>query len=473
MSKKFSLLRPIIAILILFIPLYPKFPLTNVTGTYVAIRLDDIVVALSVLLFLIYQIKNHFPFLKNKSIKLFLPYFLAIITSTVTAILIYQTDPKNILILNLFRRFEYISLFFITVEAIRKISDLHFTYYLLLVTTFFVSLYGYGQKYYHFPVISTMNSEFSKGQLLEMNVWTRISATFAGHYDLAAFMSVALIIILGIGLITKNKILKLVSLAVWLPAFFILTFTASRISTVAFWGGAVLTLILIRKYLWILPISLLFFLSVLNSSDLSQRLLATIPALKSQLLSLNRPTSPPPTPHPITTPTPITIPTPGTIAITLPTPAIIHHGPIEETQTIDADAGVARSGEIRFNVEWPRAITAFHKNIITGTGLGSITLATDNDFLRLLGESGLLGLISFISIMVYFIIKTIKIYFQPKTTNIHLFTFILLGGLMTTLVNGIFIDVFEASKPAYLFWIMMGIYYQVLEFSDHHQNDKS
>ena len=53
MFKKFSLLRPILAILIIFIPLYPKFPLVSVSGTYVAIRLDDIVVAVSIFIYLL------------------------------------------------------------------------------------------------------------------------------------------------------------------------------------------------------------------------------------------------------------------------------------------------------------------------------------------------------------------------------------------------------------------------------------
>ncbi len=43
------------------------------------------------------------------------------------------------------------------------------------------------------------------------------------------------------------------------------------------------------------------------------------------------------------------------------------------------------------------------------------------------------------------------------------------GGLITTLANAIFIDVFEASKTAYLFWIMLGCYYQSLNIK--HKND--
>jgi hypothetical protein len=469
MFKNINIFRSVLAILILFIPLYPKFPLLNVTGTYVAIRLDDIIVALAILIWLIYQIKNKFPVFKVKITKLFIAYFMAIIASFITAFFIYQTDSPNILLLNLFRRFEYISLFFITLPAIKSFKDLKFVYIFLLIATALVCVYGYGQKYFSFPVISTMNSEFSKGQLLQMNIWTRVSSTFAGHYDLAAFLSVALIIIGVVAIIQKNKLLKIASLIVWLAGFQILSLTASRVSIFAFWGGICLTLFLIRKYLWIIPVSLVVLFSIFNSKDLNQRLLATIPALKNQFTSSSSTTSTTPTPTPtIVTTTPVPITTSTTSVKTTPTPTIIRHQETEKYPEVDSDVGVARSGEIRFNAEWPRAINAYKKNIITGTGLGSITLATDNDYLRCLGESGLIGLITFGSIILFFVIKTVPFIFKKDKTPSQIIAIILFGGLITTLANAVFIDVFEASKTAYLFWIMMGVYYQLLNFS----NDK-
>jgi len=297
-----------------------------------------------------------------------------------------------------------------------------------------------------------------------MNVWTRISSTFAGHYDLAAFMSVALIVIFSVAIISKNKFIKILSFLIWLPSYQILTLTASRVSTFAFLGGICLTLIFLKKYLWIIPVSLLVIFSIFNSDDLNQRLLATIPALKNQFFSNQTTTTITPTPTPITvstTPTPI----PAIIAsgqTQEPTPTIVRHQ-VEEYPAVDADVGVARSGEIRFNAEWPRAITAWNKNPLVGSGLGSITLATDNDYLRCLGESGLFGLITFGSIFIFFTIKTFPLLFRKKTTPIQPIPIIFFGGLLAMLANAIFIDVFEASKTAYLFWIMMGLYYQSLE----------
>jgi len=462
MFKNLNIFRPIVAILILFIPLYPKFPLTSIDGTYVAIRLDDIVLAIAILTWSIHQIIHKFPVFKIKITKLFLAYFAAIIASFITAFLIYQTDSTSLLFLHLARRFEYISLFFIAINSVKSKEDLKFSYIFLLISTTLVSFYGYGQKYFQFPVISTMNSEFSKGQLLQMSTWTRINSTFAGHYDLAAFLSVVLIIIAAIFILNKNKWIKISSLIVWLIAYPILTFTASRVSIFAFLGGICFVLFALRKYFWIIPFIVLVTFSIFNSIDLKQRLLATIPAFKTQISKT--------TVTPTSTPTPIPIAvvvTQAPTSITLsPTPTIIRHTTTETYPTTDADAGVARSGEIRFNVEWPRAIRAFNKNPITGTGLGSITLATDNDYLRLLGESGLLGFISFMIIQLFFIIKTIPLIFKKKQTYNNQISIIFLGCLLTTLANAVFIDVFEASKTAYLFWIMMGSYYQLLNFKD-------
>jgi uncharacterized membrane protein YwzB len=464
MFKNLNIFRSLIAILILFIPLYPKFPLANVNGTYVAIRLDDIVVGSAILIWCLYQLFKKFPVFKIKITKLFIVYLLAIIASAINAILIYQTDPKNILLLNTLRRFEYMSLFFIAINSIRTVKDLIFPYISLLIATALVDFFAYGQKYLHFPVISTMNSEFSKGQLLQMDVWTRVSSTFAGHYDLAAFLSVALVIIGVFIIINKNIPLKIASILIWLASFQILTFTASRVSTFAFWGGICLTLILLRKYIWTVPVTLLVIFSIVNSKDLNQRLMATIPALKNQLAFLENKNKPTAIPTPIAIVTPEVTPTSGVIGSANPTPPIIRHGPIEEIIPIDADVGVARSGEIRFKVEWPRAINAFKKNLALGTGLGSLTLATDNDFLRLLGESGLIGFIAFMAIQMYFIFKTLPFIFKKKHTASETLCIIFLGCQLTTLANAVFIDVFEASKTAYLFWLMMGVFYQSLEF---------
>jgi len=298
-----------------------------------------------------------------------------------------------------------------------------------------------------------------------MNVWTRISSTFAGHYDLAAYLSLVLIIIGSVAIITKKHWLRISSLILFLIGFHLLTLTASRVSIFSFWGAIILCFILIRKYLWIIPVSLLVIFSIFNSKDLNQRLIATIPLLKTQIEKLKKPNI---VPSLAPTPTIAAVPTSSVIAIitpikhTIPTPTIFRHPPVFEVTPADLDAGVARSGEIRFNVEWPRAITAFKKSPLNGTGLGSITLATDNDYLRSLGESGLFGFITFIIIFIYLFIKTIPLIIKRPNDLKSQLSLIFFSVMVCIWINAVFIDIFEASKIAYTIWIIMALYYQSL-----------
>jgi hypothetical protein len=77
--------------------------------------------------------------------------------------------------------------------------------------------------------------------------------------------------------------------------------------------------------------------------------------------------------------------------------------------------------------------------------------------LRWLGETGLLGTILFLAIILkiaYEIFKKVlKSNFEEK---IILKGF--LFGLIALMINASYIDVFEASKVAYTFWIVAGIF---------------
>lgn len=461
MVKNLNIFRIILAVLILFIPLYPKFPLSFVSHTYVAIRLDDIIVAVSILIWGIYQLRHRLPFFRSRLGWLFTAYFLATALSQIVSLVIFQDTPANILLLHWARRVEYMLLAFIAIEAIKTPKDLKFPLIFLILSLIGIAIYGYGQKYLSFPVVSTMNSEFSKGQLLEMSNWTRISSTFAGHYDLAAFLSLILVLLLGAHFLLPLSA-SLLLLPITLISYHLLTLTASRISIMALWGGSILLLITIRRYFWIIPVSLIIIASIITSTDLNQRLLATIPSLTNQLFPSPIPTvAPTATPIPTSTkPQPTLKKQPTPIPVT---PTIFRHQPEDEFPPLDADSGVARSGEIRFNVEWPRAINAFRKSRLTGTGLGSLTLATDNDYLRSLGESGILGLATILAIIVSLIIPSIKKITQPPT-KILLLSRTFMAAIITMLANATFIDVFEASKVAYTFWIIVGLYYQTTRF---------
>ncbi len=102
----------------------------------------------------------------------------------------------------------------------------------------------------------------------------------------------------------------------------------------------------------------------------------------------------------------------------------------------------------RLQVEWPRAIKAFLKNPILGAGPSSITEATDNDYLRSLGEVGLLGT-SLLAMIFYKIIKTILFSIKKIKYTEKLIYSAFLFSLFGLLINAGYIDVFEASKVCF------------------------
>jgi hypothetical protein len=115
-----------------------------------------------------------------------------------------------------------------------------------------------------------------------------------------------------------------------------------------------------------------------------------------------------------------------------------------------------RSTSIRFDVEWPRALRALNKNPLLGTGYASISLATDNDYLRALGETGVLGFAGWMSIFLALGSRLIRGLRRTKGLEYHYFAGTT-GMVLGFLLIATFIDIFEASKNATLFWMYTGL----------------
>ncbi len=118
----------------------------------------------------------------------------------------------------------------------------------------------------------------------------------------------------------------------------------------------------------------------------------------------------------------------------------------------------------RFQGEWPHAIDAFKRNLLFGSGYGSVSLAVDNNYLRILGEIGLLGAAAFLALFVatgVFIKKTLP-NVESKLTRSFVLGFS--AGLIGLSLNAVLIDVFEASKIAFQMWILIGVIVRTLSF---------
>ena len=116
----------------------------------------------------------------------------------------------------------------------------------------------------------------------------------------------------------------------------------------------------------------------------------------------------------------------------------------------------------RFQGEWPNAIEAFKKNLLVGSGYGSVSLAVDNNYLRILAETGLVGFISFFLLFLTLAIYIKKIYKDIDSKVARSFILGFGAGVIGLGLNAVLIDVFEASKVAFSLWLLFGIAFGVL-----------
>lgn len=334
---------------------------------------------------------------------------------------------------------------------------------LLALTVFIVNVYALGQQYLDWPVISTTNSEFSKGLILRLTPDARVNSTFAGHYDLAVFLAMVTTVLTAI-LFAVKKISKIPVIFLGTFSFVVLIMTAARVSFIAVFSGILSVLILAKKGKYILLMLVVAAAILVYPSQLRDRFISTITVnIFHQGQRYEGKTQDQKIRSRLNIPT-LAIKTSSdsasTSAFASPsgqTPTDITPGePVDSTQL-----GVYRSFQIRLQIEWPRAIRALAKNPFLGTGYSSLDIATDNDFLRSLGEVGILGTLALVLILVE-IAKRIYQGLKNEDKLIRYFSVGVLSMLVVFIANGLFIDVFEASKVASLFWMMLGLNLAVL-----------
>lgn len=441
LSQFNSILKYLVAAFLIMVPLYPKFPFIRIPFTYVSIRIEDFLIAFLALAVVIYYISNLKNLIRNKLERSILIYLVIGFFSLFSALFLTKSVYPSLGILHWVRRIEYFVPFFVAlmVFKIEKEGFLEFILKVFSLVVFIVFLYGLGQRYFSWPVIITQNQEYAKGIALKWVQGSHINSTFAGHYDLASYLVMLFPIFVNLFILLKKKTEKAVFGLIMLMGYWLLSSAVSRISVFSMMFGVCLSLFILKKYKEIaifLGISLIIFSF---SPDLRARYLRVIQVAGNKVKQI------------------ILIPHNKLVF------AVEDVSDVQEKQEPFED----RSSSIRLNVEWPRAIRALSKNPLFGTGYSSITLATDNDYLRLLGEVGILGFFSFMLILsriIFYIIKVI-----PKIANTQLldksFMAGYVGGFAGILINAVFIDVFEASKFATIFWFLTGVFiYKVRQY---------
>lgn len=517
-------------ILLIFIPLYPKLPLIDVQHTWVYLRVEDFLIGFVVLFWIILFFRKRVTLKTPLTTPILIFWVIGGIATLHGVLLIFPTMSNvfsNVALLNFLRRIEYLSLFFVAYFSIPKIEIKKYVSLIGLTLTgvlLAVSLYGFGQRFLGFPAFLTMNEEFAKGVPIQLSKLSRIPSTFAGHYDLAAYLVLMIPIIVSMAFGFKNLIIRTFLLGTSVLGFVILLMTVSRVSFFVLLIALVMVLIFQKRRLAL--ISLLFIvvglLSVSPSllhrfgntvSEISVLVDAKtgdavgqvkeVPAdyFKNKIIvkdfsdedsknassSAIFPFSLVPSPAMLVvepnSPNGENLPQ-GTSYINLPLSPIekkvgeyFYQKSEEHRNSESADAHVffgdyvvkkAKAYDLsfttRFQGEWPKTMNAFEKNIFLGSGYGSVSLAVDNDYLRALGESGLLGFISFASIFIFAGIYIKKILPNIDSKLVKSFIYGFIAGTFGLVLNAFLIDVFEASKIAFTFWLLMGIIIGVLSY---------
>lgn len=528
--------------LLMFIPLYPKIPLIDVRNTWVYIRGEDLLVLFVFLCWVALLFLKKINFKTPLTLQILLFWAIGAVATLHGVLLIFPKLANvfpNVAFLSLLRHVEYMSMFFIAYQGVKDKKFLTVVVTVLALTLSGVILYGFGQKYLGFPAYLTMNEEFAKGIPIQLSALSRVPSTFAGHYDLAAYLVLIIPVMISMVFGFKNWLAKSLLLIVSILGFALLFMTVSRVSFFVILVSLFIVVFFQKKklILLIIPALVAFLVLILSSqTSLLNRFQSTIKevdvlidaktgesvghvrfvdkeyfknkivlqqAVKDKLEleralagDRNNPLAsstaifvyeyiPPKAPLVVAnnistgenlpqgtgyinlTLSPVTkrvgnffYEFPPDVKLKTGADHLVLHGDF----IIKRAAAYDMSFTTRFQGEWPRALEAFERNILFGSGYGSVSLAVDNNYLRMLGEIGLLGLLSFLVIFLSLGIYVKRIWPNIESKVEKSFILGFCAGLIGLVLNAALIDVFEASKIAFLLWLLTGIVFALLSF---------
>lgn len=516
--------------LLFFIPLYPKLPLVDIKNTWVYIRVEDFVVLFVILAWFYLLFKKRVTLKTPLTIPILVFWLIGAIATIHGVVVIFPTLPSvfpNVALLAFLRHIEYLSLFFVAFTSVKSKKFVIASIWTLGITLLLITLYGFGQKYLSLPAYLTMNEEYAKGIPIIISPLNRVSSTFAGHYDLAAYLVLVIPILVSLSFGFKNLFAKAGLLATSFLGVLLLFLTVSRVSFFALFAALFAIIFFNKKkyLLFLIPIVCLMGVVVLmkqssllarfgntvkevnvlvdakSGADIGQVRFESRDFLKNKLIlneDINEATPSavdeniiyePDIPPALAkyrlgyelgvveaevTSTGETLPQ-GSGYINLSLAPVtkrvgyfFYEYPPDEASTssqirlITGDFLVKRAAAYdlsfttRFQGEWPHALMAFGRNLFFGSGYGSVSLAVDNNYFRMLGETGLLGTLSFAIIFIAIGLYLKKVLPSVDSPVIRSLIFGFVGGVIGLSLNATLIDVFEASKVAFVLWLLTG-----------------
>jgi len=494
------LLLILAAFLFAFIPLFPKIPLFDILPGYIVrVRAEDFLVFLTGLVWLGQVLRKKVEW-KTSVFFFVLAYILLGLASMLLGSVLTQTIPPHLIhigksALHFFRYLEYFSLFFFTYSAVKTKEHIKLFVGVLALTVIAVAMYGAGQKYLNWPLYSTMNREYSKGEALYLSEFARVQSTFAGHYDLTAYLVLVLPILFALALSYSDRRVQALLALSQLVGVWLLLLGSSKGSLAAY--IVTIALVLILKFRSVnKSITTILKWSVLGSIGciaLAIGILFVAPDLYKTIANVSKPISPIysllvkidgklPADSPLklvqtnvtaestVKPDDVYVDVPDFVKVSTtsatgePTYILVE----QERTWSDNSLKYGLSMGIRLDTLWPQAFRGLMKNPLTGSGYATLNKgessvyteadSTDNNFLRTLGETGLLGFSIFFGLVLYLFLTARK---NLSTSDEYLSALNTgyLAGVVGLMINAITIDVFAASKVAFTFWAISGFVY--------------
>ena len=521
--------------LIFFIPLYPKLPLIDIRNTWVYIRIEDFIVLFSLFFWIVLLLLKKVTLKTPLTIPILI-YWLVGAIGTIHGIVIIFPQVANVFpnvaLLSYIRHIEYLSLFFVAFSAVGSKKYVLVAIWTMMATLIGVIFYGFGQRLFSFPAYLTMNEEYAKGIPIIISNQNRIPSTFAGHYDLAAYLVLMIPIVVSLAFFGfRNIFIKLLLLGLSFLGVILLFMTVSRVSFFVMFVALFFVILFQKKKLLLGAIPLALFAGgvfLYSQSSLLSRFSNTVEKIDVLVdaesggalghaqfrsrdflydkiilnLKNDQEASSEATPEQIKYAIQNNIPlhlasyrlpieVPVIQAESVSNGEILPQGssyinlslsPVKQRLGLYAyefpakDSATASAIEIRqgrylvkaasaydisfttrFQGEWPNALEAFYRNLFFGSGYGSVSLAVDNNYFRMLGETGLLGMGAFVIILMILgiYIKRQLPFIESKIVRSFVLGFA--AGVIGLSLNAILIDVFEASKVAFVLWITTGV----------------
>lgn len=426
--------------------LLPKLSFIQVIGTTTDIRIEDFLLAAIYLIWIAEKIfgkeKFHFTLVH----KLMMLFIVIASIGTIWGIINGTVQYHLLGILNILRRVEYFLMFFVAYDWLKPKRLFRYIEILIAysVGTVLVGLLQYINLLPMFP------SWAFPGRVLYYKQFSFLLSTFGGHYDFGGFLILIAPITIATFFLVKQMYTRLGLLLLIGLYYFSLVNSFSRSAYIGFMIGLVVLFILIRKYILVLlpvldtlRVAYLYFTGQFSKYDYS---ITFTPAsespspspslIPSSTLHTHKPT-PTPTLHPITKPKlnvgePLQLPSGGEVTL---------------------DPG----GAVRV-VVWKNAWDHFLKSPLLGTGYTSIGTGSDNQYLRTLAETGILGLGTFLIIVGTVLYKLYKGYkYFAEGTLEKMFIAALIAGIIGILCEAVLIDIFDSSKIAIFLWFLVGL----------------